>query len=96
MSWHENGQKKAEVNWQNGKQQGSAIGWNNNGVMIAKLVGKMARWKVSIFFGMKMERKSEGSFKENKKHGLFYFGIRTDKKSKNKIGKMEKLERGFN
>ena len=82
--------KKAEINWQDGKQEGLNTRWYENGQKYEKVNlkdgvphGQIISWHENG------QKKLEGNFKEGKKHGVSVYYDKNGKEIVNgRIGRM--------
>jgi len=61
---HENGQKKAEVNFKNGKRDGLYVGWHENGEKKAEKNYKNGKWDgLAVLWHENGQKRAEGKAK---------------------------------
>ena len=71
QSFYENGQKKLEFNWKDGKQDGLATKWYESGQKKSEGSFKDGKPDGSLtFWDENSQKKLEGSWKDGKLHGL--------------------------
>lgn len=73
ICWHENGQKWIEVSYVNGKRQGTAHVWHDNSVkkFDLKFVDDLRQGSVTEYHARDGKTISEGSYKNDKRDGLW-------------------------